>query len=259
MHFLAAAHVADRLVRSAEVTERDLVVDFGAGHGAITAPLARTGAGVIAVERDPEFVRRLGIRMSDSGNVKVIPGDVRTFPLPRKAFLVVSSIPYAVSTALFRRLLTPPRTALSRAAIIVEWGFAKRVTAAVPRDLEAAWWAARFELDLVDRIPPRCFSPAPKVASAHLTIRRGEPLSGLAQRALWTVLSAAYRAPRLPARQAMSAVLAGRRAHGVLKAAGIDPAAPAGTVRPDRWAHLARRLAEDRGLHWPPLPKHLNR
>ncbi|GAB2767579.1 ribosomal RNA small subunit methyltransferase A [Amycolatopsis magusensis] len=255
VHFLAAPRIADELVRSADITPSDLVVDFGAGLGAITAPLARTGAEILAVERDPVFVDRLRDRLADFGNVRVIPADARTFSLPRRRFAVVASIPYAVSTALMRRLLSPTASALDRAALIVEWGFAKRLSAATPRDLEIAWWAARFELRLVRRIPARHFSPAPKVDSAHLTVRRRGKPDKLADRALWTLLQAAYRTPRAPARTAVAFL--GRKPHRLLKANGIDPERPAATVPPADWAALARYLAADRGLHWPPLPKAL--
>jgi protein-L-isoaspartate O-methyltransferase len=59
MHFLSCPSVAVELVRSSGVGAGDLVVDVGAGAGAITAPLAATGARVLAVERDPRLARRL--------------------------------------------------------------------------------------------------------------------------------------------------------------------------------------------------------
>src|SRR5438067_3536025 len=168
VHFLATPRIARQLIKSCPVGHPDLVLDLGAGPGAVTAPLAGTGARILAVERDPEFVRRLRNRFAKHGNVRVIHADIRTIPLPRKGFVVIASIPYAVSTLLFRRLLGSPRTALRRAAIIVEWGFAKRLTATVPRNLEQAWWAARFEIRLAARIPAACFSPPPRVNSALL-------------------------------------------------------------------------------------------
>ncbi|WP_246257857.1 ribosomal RNA small subunit methyltransferase A [Amycolatopsis anabasis] len=257
VHFLATPRIVDGLLRSCPVETDDLVLDLGAGLGAITAPLARTGAKVVAVERDPEFVRRLRERFAGHGNVRVVTGDVRKIPLPHKAFVVVSSIPYAVSTALFRRLLNPRGSRLRRAALVVEWGFAKRVTSRVPRDAELAWWAARFDIRLVRRVPAACFSPAPQVDSAHLGIRREPGLGAVGDRALWTLLDAAYRAPDRPVRAVTGFALHRRNPHRVLGGCGIDPAAPAGTVPPRRWAELARILAEDRSLHWPRLPKAL--
>jgi 23S rRNA (adenine-N6)-dimethyltransferase len=106
--------------------------------------------------------------------------------------------------------------------------------------------------------PARCFQPAPRVDSARVDIRRAPGLTPLADRALWTVLDAAYRTPGKPVRAAIGFALAKRNPHKLLGACEIDPAAPAGHVPPERWAVLARTLAEDRSLHWTPLPKALS-
>lgn len=245
VHFLATPAIAAQLVQSCAIGGDDLVLEIGAGQGALTRHLAATGARVLAVERDEHFVRRLTTRFGDRPNVRVVHADVRDIPLPRRRFHLVANIPYALSTTILRRVLTG-HTALHRAALLVEWGFAKRICATVPGRLEQAWWAARFDLELVSRIGARHFSPPPRVDSALLAIRRNDfPRS--AERALWTVLSTAYRHPTAPAH-----LLFDRRA---LRRAGIRPAEPAGTVPPQRWAHLARDLSP--GRTWPALPKQI--
>lgn len=244
VHFLAVPRIATQLVQSCSLNQADLVVEFGTGLGALTTHLVETNARILAVERDPEFVRKLRNRFGERENVRVIHADARTVPLPRRRFSVVASIPYALSTMLLRRVLSPQHTSLRQAALIVEWGFARRITATIPRDLEQAWWAARFEIQLASRISATCFSPPPRVDSAHLVITRRNAIN---DRALWTLLAAAYRSPRQPAR----AIVGGRMPRG----AGIDPAQPAGRVTPAAWAELARHLSADRSLHWPPLPR----
>lgn len=242
VHFLTARHVVDDLIRSCSPSSGDLVLDLGAGTAAITAPLAATGARVLAVERDPEFARRLRARLGAADNVRVIQADARTFPLPDKEFLVVSSIPYGISTALLRRLLGPRTTRLRRAALVVEWGFAKRVTEPLPRSTELAWWAARFDIQLLRKVPAHCFRPSPSVDSAQLLLRRRPGATPRGERLLWALLRAARRQPTRSARSTVTA-LAGKGTHRLLRRHGIDPAMPTAGVRPPSWAALAEELA----------------
>lgn len=170
VHFLTEHAVIRQLIRSAGIGPGDLVLDLGAGPGTITAPLATTGARVLAIERDESFVRKLDRRFADQPLVRVVPADVRTVALPSRDFHVVANIPFAVSTVLLRRLLSRPRRAMAGADLVVEWGFARRIASA--RTKETAAWATKYDIRVARRIPASCFRPAPRVDSAHLVIRR---------------------------------------------------------------------------------------
>ncbi|GAA5157584.1 23S rRNA (adenine(2058)-N(6))-methyltransferase Erm(37) [Pseudonocardia eucalypti] len=178
VHLLTARRPIDQLVSAATLAPDDLVIDFGAGPGVITAALAATGARVLAVERDARFARRLSRRF-DGHNVRVVHDDLRRVPLPRRPFSVVASIPFAVSTTLLRRLLGDRRVPLRGADLVVEWGFARRVTTEWPGRAETARWAARYDLVLRRRIPAASFTPPPSVDAAHLSIRPRFNLSNL--------------------------------------------------------------------------------
>ena len=58
-NFLKHEKTARRIVREAGVTNRDLVVEIGAGSGVLTRPLADEARRVIAIERDPRWASRL--------------------------------------------------------------------------------------------------------------------------------------------------------------------------------------------------------
>ncbi|PRX92264.1 rRNA adenine N(6)-methyltransferase family protein [Allonocardiopsis opalescens] len=257
-HFLQSRAVAAALVRSAAPGSGDLVLDLGAGAGAVTAPLADTGARVLAVERNPAFARRLARRFGAHERVRVVHDDLRTVPLPRRPFQVVASIPFAVSTALLRRLLGPPGTRLSGADLIVEWGLARRITRPVPRDLETAWWAARFELCVRARVPADRFAPAPSVDAAHLVVRRRADMGAGAVRGAYALLEAAYATPAAPARAVLGAFVARRDTHRLLAGAGAAPATPAGELTVAQWRALARAASRE-GTPWPALPRRLDR
>jgi 23S rRNA (adenine-N6)-dimethyltransferase len=257
VHLLSCPRVIESLVRGSGVGPGDLVIDFGAGPGTLTAPLAAAGARVLAVERDDAFVRALRRRFADRPSVRVVHSDLRSVRLPRRDFAVVSNIPFAVSTPLLRRLLSPVPGRLAAADLVVEWGLARRLTAARPRDLESAWWAARFELRLARRIPARCFAPAPAVDAAHLSVRPRPGLDGRASAVLWTLLAAVHRRPADPARHVLGEVMAHRFARRVLRELGADPSAPAASVQVGVWARVAAGLARDRGVVVPRLPRAL--
>jgi 16S rRNA A1518/A1519 N6-dimethyltransferase RsmA/KsgA/DIM1 with predicted DNA glycosylase/AP lyase activity len=168
VHFLSAHAVIRQLIRSADLGPGDLVIDFGAGPGTITAPLVSTGSQILAVERDDAFVRKLERRFAGQPLVRVVHADLRTVPLPGRDFSVVASIPYSLSTFLLRRLLE--RRSFVAADLVVEWGFARRIVSA--RSKETALWARKYDLRVARRIPACCFRPTPRVDSAHLVIRR---------------------------------------------------------------------------------------
>jgi len=170
-HFLTDRGLIARLIRASGAGEGDLVLDLGAGYGALTGPLARSGARVIAIERDPRLAARLRRRFADEPLVRVVEADLRRVPLPRRPFLVVASPPFSLTTLLFRRLLGDPRVALAGAELILECGAARWLASPRPRDAETASWAARYQMRLVRRIPAASFSPAPATDAAYLTIR----------------------------------------------------------------------------------------
>jgi 23S rRNA (adenine-N6)-dimethyltransferase len=248
VHLLSSHRVIAALVTAAGLGPTDLVIDFGAGPGTLTAPLARTGARVLAVERDPRFVAALRRRFDDHPRVRVIHDDVRTVRLPRRPFAVVANIPFAVTTPLLRRLLTPAASGFSRAELVVEWGLAKRLTAAGPRDAESAWWSCRFELTMRRQIPAGCFTPAPGVDAAHLGVRRRSEVDRRVSAILWALLSAAHQRAGTPARTSLQGVTPRRITQRLL---GDRTARE---ITTETWLAMAKTLAADRNVVTPRLP-----
>src|SRR5918997_5594019 len=92
---------AARIVADARVKPGELVVDVGAGHGALTGHLLAAGARVIAVELHPGRAAHLRRRFAQAP-VTVAQADALSLRWPHRPFRVVASPPYAISSTLLR-------------------------------------------------------------------------------------------------------------------------------------------------------------
>jgi 23S rRNA (adenine-N6)-dimethyltransferase len=170
---------AERFVAEADVRPGELVVDIGAGSGAISIELARRGARVVAVEADPVWPDRLhGLgRREGDGRLRVVHGDFFTWPLPDRPYRVVACPPFGSTTAIMRRLLDHPEHPLVRADLIVQWEVARKRAAIPPGTLISTTWAPWWEFRSGRRIPAADFRPVPRVdAGALVVTRRAPPL-----------------------------------------------------------------------------------
>jgi len=177
-HFLRSDRLAVELAREAEIGDGDLVVEFGAGRGALTAALVARTRHVLAIEVDPVLVDHLVGRFASEPAVTVLAGDALAMPLPASPYRVVANLPFNRTTSIFRRLFDP-RGGLQRADLIVERGVAdKRAAASAgpPMDLLGVTWAPWWHFRRGRRLPRQLFRPAPSVDAAVLVAwRRARP------------------------------------------------------------------------------------
>ena len=165
---------ARRIVAAAGIRPGDLVLDLGAGTGALTQPLIRAGAEVIAVELHPGRAARLRDRF-DGAAVRVIEGDLTRVRLPRRPYRVVANLPYAVSATALRRLLASGTRLESADLVLPRWVVARY---AAGRGPEAARWGRTFEAAFARRLPRQAFTPPPPQDWAVLALRRRPRGSG---------------------------------------------------------------------------------
>ena len=156
-HRLDAA-VARRVVADAGIRGGDLVVDLGAGTGALTQALVDAGAHVVAIERHPERVEHLTVRFANR-RVTVVQADLRSLRLPRRPFRVVANPPWSLAEEV--------RTMLLRASPLV------RADLVLPRWLVHRWAHRDPRIRVNGSIRAESFTPhAPTGAAVAVISRR---------------------------------------------------------------------------------------
>lgn len=152
---------AQELVARSGVGRGALVLDLGAGDGAITSHLVAAGARVIAFELHPG--RAAALRSRFGRQVKVVRADVADLRLPPYGFQVVASPPFAVVSPVLERI-THRHSRLVRADLVVPVAVAARWDDRLARN---GW-----QVDVVARLPRTAFQPRPAVDCCVVAISR---------------------------------------------------------------------------------------
>lgn len=170
-NLLRDAGVVDQLVKAAQLSPTDTVVEIGAGDGIITSRLAASAGHVIAYELDPHYARELRKRFRDRPSVEIVEQDVLRSRPPVVPFAVVANVPFSITTSAINWMLNAE--GFRSATLITQLEFARKRSGDYGRWSKAtvATWP-RFQWTLVRRIPRHAFRPVPRVDAAILRIRR---------------------------------------------------------------------------------------
>jgi 16S rRNA (adenine1518-N6/adenine1519-N6)-dimethyltransferase len=190
-NFLIDLNLIDLLVRTADLSPDDLVLEVGSGTGSLTVRLLQQAGAVVSVEIDPAF----GIMTDEAvhqhrDRVALIQGDalksknqlspdVMTAIAELKQrtrcpqFKVVANLPYAVAVPVISNVLLSDLNP-ERLVVTVQWEIAERLTASVGVKAYAALavlMQSIADVTIVRRLAPTVFWPRPQVESAIVLIR----------------------------------------------------------------------------------------
>ena len=261
-NFLIDEHVLSKIIRSAEITEDDFVVEIGPGIGTLTQYLAASAREVAAIEIDDALIPILKDTLSAYDNVTVIHEDVLKIDLCKlaeeknggKPIKVVANLPYYITTPIIMGLFEN-HVPVESITIMVQKEVADRMkTGPGSKDYGALSLAVQYyaKPELVANVPPNCFMPRPRVGSAVIRLTRHTevPVEAEDEKLMFQIIRASFNqrrktlvnglgnAPELHIPKEMTAE--------VLDEMGLSASVRGEALTLEQFAELSNRILEKR-------------
>ena len=242
----------EKIVTAAEVQAGDVVVEIGAGTGALTQALADAGAQVYAIEVDERLQPILEARFEDQTGVYLVFADILKTDIATLVgdddYLVAANVPYYISSAILWHFLESRRPPL-RMLLTMQYEVAERIISA-PGAMNLLAVAVQFYgvPRIAGKLSPAVFWPRPHINSAIVSIEthRQAPVDVPSARAFFRVARAGFSQKRKQLRNALAGGLGikARAAAELLRSAEIEPQRRAETLTLEEWARLTRIVAD---------------
>lgn len=190
-NFLIDAHVIEKIIRAADITKDDMVLEIGPGIGTMTQYLAESAGKVFAVEIDKKLIPILEETLADYDNVTVINEDILKLDIAKlvaeenqgRPVKVVANLPYYITTPIIMGLFES-HVPLHSLTVMVQKEVADRMQAEPgTKDYGALSLAVQYYAKpyIAANVPLNCFIPRPNVGSAVIKLTRYENLPVVAK------------------------------------------------------------------------------
>ncbi len=227
-NFILDLNLTRKIVRNAEINPGDYVIEIGPGCGSLSIPILETGAWLTVVELDRRMFPLLEEIKSHYPNLNIIEGDALKVLLPYdNRPKIISNLPYHISAVLLvgwlerieqisgltlmfqkemadRIIATPGSRVYGRLSVISQW---------------------RCKVRKVMDLPPKAFTPPPKISSTVLSFTPLPVQEAPAFASMETVLKHAFGQRRKMIKSAFKTLLPDSQK--TLDSLGINPTARA--------------------------------
>lgn len=207
-NFLIDTNILEGIVKGAEITKDDCVLEIGPGIGTMTQYLCENAKFVIAVEIDKNLIPILNDTLSEYSNKVIINEDVLKLDINEltnkyndgKPIKVVANLPYYITTPIIMGLFES-HVPLDSITVMVQKEVADRMKVGPgTKDYGALSLAVQFysRPDILMIVSANCFVPRPNVDSAviKLTLHKKMPVTVKNEALMFTLIRAAFNQRR---------------------------------------------------------------
>ena len=256
-NFIVNPSFTEMIVKRAGILPEDIILEIGAGLGALTIPLARRAKKVFAVEKDRQIIPILNTEILVSGltNISIIEKDILSVEIKALVenmggkIVVMGNLPYNISSQILVQLIRS-REGISRAVLMFQKELAQRITAeAGCKDYGRLTVMLRYCSDIKKLADAKAslFFPKPKVDSQIIELKFKKEIDHKAadEPFLFKVIKAGFGNRRKTLKNALAASelnIDPNTAKGVLEKSGIDPIRRAETLTVEEFVKLSNNL-----------------
>lgn len=245
-HFLVDRQILDKIIKIAELTQKDTVLEIGPGIGTLTNELAKKAEKIIAVEKDRTMVKILKETLGNDNNVEIIQGDIlKILNLKSKIsnYKVVANIPYYLTSPIIRKFLeNPPGNKKPTIMVLmVQKEVAQRICSNPP-DMSILAVSVQFyaKAEIISYVSKKCFWPSPSVDSAIIKITPFKNNASVSPESFFKIVKAGFASPRKQLINNFSTSLQKEKGqiHEWLLKNNIQPSQRAETLSIEDWINL---------------------
>jgi 16S rRNA (adenine1518-N6/adenine1519-N6)-dimethyltransferase len=256
-NFIINPEICPRMVREAEITQEDCVIEIGPGIGVLTSELCKSAKKVVAVEVDKRLPEVLDDTLKEYKNVEIFRGDAMRMNLgefieeqfsDEKSIKLCANLPYYITSPLIMKLLSE-KLPLKSITVMVQKEAGERICAQVGSKLSGAltasvnYYAQAQELFEVKK---ENFLPQPKVESEVISlIPRSKPAVEVKnEKIFFSLIKSAFAQRRKSAVNSISAGMGipKSRVSDILSELGYDLSVRAEKFTLDDFAKIAERI-----------------
>jgi 16S rRNA (adenine1518-N6/adenine1519-N6)-dimethyltransferase len=242
-NFLTDQSIARQIIKSANLSSSDNVLEIGPGKGVLTKYLADSGARALAIEIDQRLIELLQKQFE---NIEIINGDILKINLPRlieennfQNYKVVANLPYYITSKILRLFLEtkyPPREMI----LMVQKEVGERIVAQDEKESILSI-SVKFYADpeILFEVGKDNFEPVPKVDSAVIRIKKKKNIPEIDTQKFFSLVKTGFSAKRKMLINNL-ANLGHPRAEllDILKKAGLEPTVRAEKLSVEDWVKL---------------------
>ena len=195
-NFLTDILIKDRIVRSCDLKEEDIILEIGPGQGAITELIAPRVKKLIAIETDKDLIEPLKKKF-DGTNVEIIHQSILDFNLKDLPdnIKIISNLPYNIATPIIENVIIH-KNKFTDFYMTVQLEYGERLTAKPGTKAYGSFSCFiqyHSDIEILFRISNKAFTPQPKVQSCFLKMHfQNYPIDVRDEKILFRIIKAAF-------------------------------------------------------------------